>query len=962
MTAPSSAPESRDEVLAEFLRDFEASPEPSAVLLDYCSRYPQLADEFRALAEANCMLHQSGQEDSPPVPECVGEFRIVRRVGEGGMGEVYEAMQESLGRRVAVKIIRQGRVSPDKRERFLREQRVLARLHQTHIVPIHTAGVEGPLQYFAMPFIDGAALHHVVRTARLETSASGHKTPTLGKLARLAASNGEGSGSLQPVSASDKQDKATKGTTVDFVPASTGTLEVPRNGNEEPEPLALSVEYFRSVAEVMADAAEAVHHAHGAGILHRDLKPSNLMVDGHGSCWLIDFGLATFLNGAATQQQGASEERLPEPLTVSGVLGTPQYMAPEQCLGKANERTDVWGLGVTLYELLSLRRAFDGPSNAHIREQILTTDPLSPRTWVNNVPADLVAICRKALRKDSGDRYATAADFAADLRRWLHFEPTIARPAHVPRRVSLWARRNKGWAVAMVALFLIVIGLVGTGFANEYVQRKALEQQKKQQQRELQMLDLQRLRLTAREDKWSKQASKKAEEAAEQGNDLNLRNQAAAALIGLDAQSEKRVVDSDASSVAFDSTGNRLLIGGFPANDSRRTKGEGAKVWDLQRDQVVHVSSQLGMGPVAFRADDTPLQLVANPKDRLTLLLWDVAKDKSLGEFRFPGDLPHEALTEENQPTLLLTPDGSFVAALATLPDQKEALAVWEAATGNLVYQSREAVTALALSPDHAFLATGDENGRITIRAFPKGEQVASFRDDRMAITCLAFQRDRRRRDVQHPAGGWLLAAGDTGGAITIWDCESGMPRARCPGTDYHVHAVAFSPNGMFVASAGRGTVKLWDTAAGHLLLEVKATQWVTDVAFSPDGRRMAASGMAAFGSAGLWQVWNLESGRGAQTLRGLTSQVEKVLLSPNERLLAALSHDSRVAVWDLQKEKLLHVFEAPKAAWVDNAALAFSSDSGQLAYSGSSDYTGRAKVWDLATGKEAGSWSFPPA
>jgi WD40 repeat protein len=175
------------------------------------------------------------------------------------------------------------------------------------------------------------------------------------------------------------------------------------------------------------------------------------------------------------------------------------------------------------------------------------------------------------------------------------------------------------------------------------------------------------------------------------------------------------------------------------------------------------------------------------------------------------------------------------------------------------------------------------------------------------------------------------------------------------------LNGIAFSPDGATLASAGRAVVKLWDVASGHLLLDLAAINWLTDVAFAPDGRRLAAGGRAAQGSPGLTAVWELENGRGIQTLRGLTSQIEKVLLSPDERFLAAVGHDSRVAVWDRQSGELLHVFEAPKTLWVDNAALAFSPEGRRLAFAGSSATAGRAKLWDLGTGQELGSWSFSP-
>lgn len=151
-----------DPLLVEFVKALENAAERGCLLVRYCARYPDRADELRALAEMSHLLGHAEAEHEPPMPVQLGEFRLVRLVGRGGMGEIYEAYHERLQRRVAVKIIRQGRISPEAHARFVREQQTLARLHQTHIVPIHAAGEEGPLQYFAMPYIEGAALHHAV--------------------------------------------------------------------------------------------------------------------------------------------------------------------------------------------------------------------------------------------------------------------------------------------------------------------------------------------------------------------------------------------------------------------------------------------------------------------------------------------------------------------------------------------------------------------------------------------------------------------------------------------------------------------------------------------------------------------------------------------------------------------------------------------------------------------------------
>src|SRR5262245_27963476 len=186
MNESASPPDLDDQLLLNFQNQYEPATNRSAVLSDWCRRHPHLAKRLRARAEMFQLLAQPPAADEPP-PVQLGEFQIVRRLGVS-MGEVFEAWQPSLKRRVAIKTIRRGRISPQARDRFLREQRVLAGLHQTHIVPIFAAGEEAGLQYFVMPYIDGAALHHVVNAARtLGAALPNGQTPPLKELARLVA-------------------------------------------------------------------------------------------------------------------------------------------------------------------------------------------------------------------------------------------------------------------------------------------------------------------------------------------------------------------------------------------------------------------------------------------------------------------------------------------------------------------------------------------------------------------------------------------------------------------------------------------------------------------------------------------------------------------------------------------------------------------------------------------------------
>jgi WD40 repeat protein len=273
-------------------------------------------------------------------------------------------------------------------------------------------------------------------------------------------------------------------------------------------------------------------------------------------------------------------------------------------------------------------------------------------------------------------------------------------------------------------------------------------------------------------------------------------------------------------------------------------------------------------------------------------------------------------LPEEPELNLTLSAGGALAGASVELPNGKGLLVVWDAATGEVIHRAAEKVTAIALAGGRpeGLLAVGDDEGRTRVYGLPQGNLVATRRLDRTRIQCLALSRDRRR--PEKGATGWLLAAGDAGGVVALWDGSSAAPRSICRGSYFHVHAVAFSPDGMTLASVGRNDVKLWDIFSGQLLLNVEGDYVLNDVAFAPDGGRLAFSSADIFGKeSGKVEVWGLDTGRGVQVLRGHVNRVEKVVFSPDDRLLAALAQDCRVAVWDRERERLLHVFEATSRA-----------------------------------------------
>ncbi|MFO0985458.1 MAG: serine/threonine-protein kinase [Planctomycetota bacterium] len=397
------------ELVSECLELMPAQGESAIAAI--CARHPELAPLVKQRLAA---LHRAGLLEEPraadALPEQLGDFRLLKRLGGGGMGVVYLAEQVSLRRQVALKVVRPELLYfAGARERFRREVEAISRLQHENVVPVYSVGEELGIPYFAMQLLEGATLAQIIDAlARLRPQALSGKDVWQVLLRK-----------------SGKQPQA-----------------------GEPPPELFRAGWVEFCCECAHAVALALAHAHDKGVLHRDLKPSNILVTESGRVLLFDFGLAA--------SEGTSK------LTRTGaVLGSVPYMSPEQCRGsEVDERSDVYSLGVTLYELLTLRSPFLHQTPELTQRRILDGQPASLSLLNPAVRWDVETVCLTAIDVERERRYSSAADLAKDLRRLLEHQPITARRPGAVLRLRRFAERHPAWTVGMVLGLLLCVGSV----------------------------------------------------------------------------------------------------------------------------------------------------------------------------------------------------------------------------------------------------------------------------------------------------------------------------------------------------------------------------------------------------------------------------------------------------------------------------------------------------------------------
>ncbi len=903
MSETGSGPDLLNELAYEFAERFRRGEHPS--LTEYAARYPGLEAEIRDLFPALVVIEQFGSVAGPPtgphdrtatadgtMPRQLGEYRILREVARGGMGIVYEAIQESLGRHVALKVLPfQSLADTNDLERFRREAQAAARLHHTNIVPVFGVGEHEGVHYFAMQFITGQPLNSVLHELKCRRQAKGldgeepaeatSSVPAGRRNLELTVTLAEGLATGRFPGKEERRPRRPEDGPPPRLDLARPTSSGPGpsnamvSGDESDLNGQSDARYFRSVARVGVQVAEALDYAHHQGIVHRDIKPSNLLLDTQGTVWITDFGLA--------KAEGSDE------LTGPGdLLGTLRYMAPERFQGRADPRSDVFSLGLTLYEMAALRPAFPAAGRAQLIERMLHAEPPRPRQLDGRIPRDLETIILKAIAKEPARRYQTAGELAADLQRFLADRPIKARRSTATEQFGRWCRRNP-WPAAAAAL-LTIVAFGSTGAAWKF-RRDSLRIQRAERATRANLYDsrmnlFESLVAQAQARRFSHRAGQRfaSLDALDRANSIarelnltpdhfdRLRHEAIACMALPDLRATGRVIRRPPGVlvVAFDPTMTRYAL--------------------RFRDGTIRVHRV---------ADDAEIDRFAARGDRAI----DVFRFSPDGRYLATTHQPGFALTvrDIDRRAVALDAPGPVAGCAARFSPDSRRIALCRRDGTTLIYD----LASGRLGGSWAGPASGPD---LAFRA--DGTRIATIHNEPARFTCRIMESEAGRQvgSIKLPSGGesvaWspdgttlATACGDS--KIHLWDAATGRRRSVLEGAARAgLYDAEFHPSGALLASNGwENRLRLWDPILGRPVLSLTADMSSARPEFSRDGRIVVAHEDAL-------TTYEVDPALEYRTLAhpsGDTADFRGPSIRNDGRVLA-VSTDGGVTLWDLAR------------------------------------------------------------